>query len=253
MNERSQPACSTGNHGQAREIDTTTPHSEHSAKSSTVPTNRRLSAAGRLGVTRPFVAALACGAMLLGVSACGGSTPQVSQAVKSKLESTLERASLTAAKATEVTDCLVPGLAAHGITTLAAANHTSGSHWLRSATVACAKQAGLGSGDTGSAAVSSGSGVTDTEPADTTACSNLRQAFVTLRAHQSQTNAAALVAAATPNATMTQTLSNAFGTLGGDLGEALNGYRDPTSRAAEQAVASGCAAAGVKMPSGFTG
>ncbi len=236
-----------------REIDATTQQSEHSARSTTVPTRGRLAASARLGLTRPFISLLACGAMLLGVSACGGSTPQVSKAVKSKLESTLERASLTAAKATEVTDCLVPGLAAHGITTLAAANDTSGNHWLRSATVACAKQAGLGPGNTGSAAVSSTSGVTDTEPADAKACSNLRQAFMTLRADQSQTNAAALVAAATPNATMTQTLSNAFGTLGGDLGEALNGYKDPTSRAAEQAVATGCAAAGVNMPSGFTG
>ena len=76
---------------------------------------------------------------------------------------------------------------------------------------------------------------------------------MTFDADQSQTNAEAFAAAALPNATMTQTLSNAFGTLNGDLGEALNGYKDPTAQSAEQAVATGCAAAGVTMPSGFTG
>jgi hypothetical protein len=103
----------------------------------------------RLGFPRRSLSALACGATLLGVSACGSSTPtQVSQAVKSKLESTLERIPLTAAQATEVTDCLVPTLKTHGITTLAAANAygSTSPPWLRTATLACLKQAGLTSG-----------------------------------------------------------------------------------------------------------
>lgn len=103
----------------------------------------------RLGFPRRTLSALACGATLLGVSACGSTTPtQVSQAVKSKLESTLESIPLTAAKATEVTDCLVPALKAHGITTLAAANAYGSTlpPSLRSATLACLKQAGLTSG-----------------------------------------------------------------------------------------------------------
>jgi hypothetical protein len=230
----------------------------------------------RLGFPRRSLSALACGATLLGVSACGSSTPtQVSQALKSRLESTLEKIPLTAAEATEVTDCLVPTLKAHGITTLAAASTGSQPPWEKPAIDACVKQAGLtgsgntGSGNTGSgntasgntasgtatqpAAASSSSGVTDTEPADAQACMRLRQAFVTFHADQSQTNEDDFVTAALPNGAMTQTLSNAFGTLSGDLGEAANGYEDPTARAAEQAVATGCAAAGVTMPSGFTG
>ena len=103
----------------------------------------------RLGSPRRSLSALACAATLLGVSACGSSTPtQVSPALKAKLESTLERAPMTAAEATAVTDCLVPTLKTHGITTLAAAN-AYGSNlppWLSTATLACLKQAGLTSG-----------------------------------------------------------------------------------------------------------
>jgi hypothetical protein len=106
----------------------------------------------RLDFPRRSLSALACGATLLGVTACGSSTPtQVSQAVKSKLESTLENGiPLTAAKATEVTDCLVPALKAHGITTLAAANAYGSTlpPWGKSATLACLKQAGLISSST---------------------------------------------------------------------------------------------------------
>jgi hypothetical protein len=103
----------------------------------------------RLGFPRRSLSALVCGATLLGVSACGGSAPtQVSQAVKSKLESTLESIPLTTADAREVTDCLVPALQTHGVTTLAAANaYSTSPPWLKSATLACLKQAGLtGSG-----------------------------------------------------------------------------------------------------------
>jgi hypothetical protein len=106
----------------------------------------------RLGFPRRSLSTLACGATLLGVSACGSSAPtKVSQALKSKLESTLERVPLTTAEATEVTDCLVPTLKSHGIITLAAANAYGSTQpsWLRSATLACLNQAGLTSSTTG--------------------------------------------------------------------------------------------------------
>ena len=104
------------------------------------------------------------------------------------------------------------------------------------------------------AAASSSSAVTDTEPADATACRNLQQAFVTFHADQNQSNEDALVLASTPNASMTQTLFNAFQALNGDLDNAqLSGSADSTAQADEQAVATGCTAAGVTMPSGFTG
>ncbi len=154
----------------------------------------------RLGFPRRSLSALACATTLLGVSACGSTTPQVPQAVKAAFESGLENGvPLAAAKATEVTDCLVPALAAHGITTLAAATYSPGSPaWLKSAARACFKQAGFtgtgntGSGNTGSGAssgntgsgntgsgtatqpaASSSSGVTDTNSADAAACSHL--------------------------------------------------------------------------------
>jgi hypothetical protein len=97
----------------------------------------------RLGFPRQSLSALACCATLLGVSACGSSTPQVSQAVKAKLESTIEKAGATATEATEITHCLVPTFEAHGITTLAAATAGGNPAWAKSATVACMKQAGL--------------------------------------------------------------------------------------------------------------
>ncbi len=157
MNEHPQPTCQTSDHGQALEIYTTKPHSERSGQSSTVNAKRRLSVAGRVGLRRPFLSVLACAATLLGVSACGSSTPRVSQALKSKLESALETIPLTPAKAKEVTDCLVPALKDHGIVTLAAAKAYGNSvpPSLRSAELACVKQAGLESGNTGSAATSS--------------------------------------------------------------------------------------------------
>lgn len=108
--------------------------------------------------------------------------------------------------------------------------------------------------DTQPAAASSSSGVTDTEPADAKACSNLQRAFVTFHADQNQTNEDAFAVATIPNATMTQTLYNAFQALNGDVQNAqLSGSADPTAQADEQAVATGCAAAGVTLPSGFTG
>jgi hypothetical protein len=101
----------------------------------------------RLDGSRRVLSVLACGATLLGVTACGGSsTPaQVSPAVKSKLERTLERVPLSAAKATQVTTCLVPTLKSHHITTLAAANAygDTSPHWLKTAELSCLKQAGL--------------------------------------------------------------------------------------------------------------
>src|ERR1700733_15453449 len=129
----------------------------------------------RVGFPRRSLTALACGATLLGVSACGSSTPQVSQALKSKLESTLEGVPMTAAKATEVTDCLVPALKTHGITTLAAANAASSTlpPSLKTAELACLKQAGLTSSSTANTGAPASGSRTDTNSADAAACSHL--------------------------------------------------------------------------------
>ncbi len=97
------------------------------------------------------------------------------------------------------------------------------------------------------------SAITDTEPADAQACTTLRQAYATFEADQSTTNADALTAASVPNASMTQTLYNAFQALNGDLNDVQLGATDASSQADEQAVASGCAAAGVTFPASFTG
>jgi hypothetical protein len=101
----------------------------------------------RLGFPCRCLSALVCGVALLGVSACGSSAPkQVSPALKAKLESTLEQVPLTAAEATEVTDCLLPTFKTHGITTLAEANAVSNlPPWGKAALLTCMKQAGLSS------------------------------------------------------------------------------------------------------------
>lgn len=97
----------------------------------------------RLSFPCRSLTALAFGAALLGVSACGGSSSsQVSPAVISKLESVLEQNSISAPKAAEIAHCLVPALKAHGITTLADANALkTAPAWLHSATVSCAEKA----------------------------------------------------------------------------------------------------------------
>jgi hypothetical protein len=98
----------------------------------------------RLSFTRRALTVLACGATLFGVSACGGgSSSQVSPAVVSKIKGELEN-SMSAAKATEIVDCLVPTLKAHGVTTMAAANSYGSTPppWLKPAALACAAKAG---------------------------------------------------------------------------------------------------------------
>ena len=97
------------------------------------------------------------------------------------------------------------------------------------------------------------SAITDTEPADAQACTTLRQAYTTFEADQTTTNADALTADSIPNASMTSTLFSAFQALNGDLDDVQLGTTDPSSQADEQAVASGCAAAGVTFPASFTG
>jgi hypothetical protein len=225
----------------------------------------------RLGFPRRSLSALACGATLLGVSACGSSTPtQVSQAVKSKLESTLEKIPLTAAEATEVTDCLVPTLKAHGITTLAAATTGSQPPWEKPAIDACVKQAGLtGSGNTGSgtatqpAAAATTSG-TDTNSADAAACRHL--APDAQRPIADNGDAASIIVDIGAigvdlqgfsgydggNSDMSQSLATAFNALGNDIsGGGTSNMTAESVTADAHAVVSGCASAGVSLPSGF--
>ena len=167
-----------------------------------------------------------------------------------KLESTLERASLTAAKAHGSHRLPRPGLAAHGITpTLAAANHTSGSPLAEGRSDRGMRQArrGSGSGDTG---VSSGQRryVYRYRASSYPRHDDLRQASYNAAAPTRARPMRRHGGSRNTNGTMTRRCPTLSETLGGDLGEALNGYRDPTSQAAEQAVRTGCAAAGVKMP-----
>ena len=286
MNEHPQPACPTNDHGQTPVIDTTKPHSERSGKAGPAPTEWRLSAADRLGLTRPFVAVLACAVTLLGASACGSSnpsslTPAANAYLISQAESRAASAGVSAAHATQAVNCLAPALQAHGITTLSAVknlNYKSSGNvpaWLSVVDNKCERQlvasltgtastASTVSGNSGNSSSTPASApaasrpstpaVTDTEPADAKACRNLLQTFVTFHAAQSQTTEDAFAAATIPNAGMTQTLYNAFQALNGDVQNAqLSGSEDPTAQADERAVATGCAAADVTMPSDFTG
>jgi hypothetical protein len=243
----------------------------------------------RLGFPRRSLSALACCATLLGVSACGSSTPtQVSQAVKSKLESTLEKIPLTAAEATKVTDCLVPTLKAHGITTLAAATTGSQPPWEKPAIDACVKQAGLtgsgntGSGNTGSGNTGSGTATqpaaaattsgTDTNSADAAACSHLVPDAQQLIADNGDAVSSIGDIAGiggdlqgvdgtdggsssdpTGNSDMSQSLATVFNALGDDVsGGGTSNLTAESVTADAQAVVSGCASAGVSLPSGFT-
>jgi hypothetical protein len=202
--------------------------------------------------------------------------------VKSKLESTLEKIPLTAAEATEVTDCLVPTLKAHGITTLAAATTGSQPPWEKPAIDACVKQAGLtGSGNTGNtgttsttgapaAAPASGSG-TDTNSADAAACTHLAPDAQQLIADNGNAASSIIDIGAidedlfgvdgtnggspsdpTGNSDMSQSLATGFNALQADVGPGGASNMTAESVTADaQAVVSGCASAGVSLPSGF--
>jgi hypothetical protein len=101
---------------------------------------------------------------------------------------------------------------------------------------------------------SSSSAITDTEPADATACNGLLQAYNEFTANKNTDTSNALTAASTPNASMTQTLFGAFQALNGDLQNVtLTGSPGATAQTDEQAVASDCVAAGVQFPASFTG
>ena len=92
--------------------------------------------------------------------------------------------------------------------------------------------------------------------ADVQACTGVQKAYAALQADGSQdnVNAFAVSLAAVPGAAMTPSLFTAFQALSSDVQDAqLTGTQDPTSQADEQAVADGCATAGVTMPSGFSG
>ena len=238
----------------------------------------------RLGFPRRSLSALACGATLFGVSACGSSTPQVSQALKSKLESTLEKIPLTATEATEVTNCLVPTFKTHGITTLAAANaYGTLPAWGKSAELACLKQAGLTgttstTGNTGTTsttgapagAPASGSG-TDTNSADAAACSHLvRDAQQLIADNGDAVSSSGDIGAIgqdlqgvdgtdggsssdpTGNSDMSQSLATVFNAVGDDVsGGGTSNMTAESVTGDAQAVVSGCASAGVSLPSGF--
>jgi hypothetical protein len=228
----------------------------------------------RLGFARRSLTALACGATLLSMSACGSSTPQVSQALKSKLESTLERVPLTAAEATEVTDCLVPALKTHGITTLAAANAASSTlpPSLKTAELACLKQAGLTSSSTGNTGAPASGSRTDTNSADAAACSHLVPAAQQLIAAGNPDGVSSIEdigdiglrlqgpdgtdggnpSDPTGNSDMSQSLATVFNALGNDVsGGGTSNMTAESVTADAQAVVSGCASAGVSLPSGF--
>jgi hypothetical protein len=92
--------------------------------------------------------------------------------------------------------------------------------------------------------------------ADVQACTGVQKTYAAFQADKStdNENAFAISLAAVPGAAMTPSLFTAFQALSGDVQDAqLSGTQDPTSQADEQAVADGCAAAGVPMPAGFTG
>jgi hypothetical protein len=118
-----------------------------------------LRAGARLGLRRPFIAVLACGVALLGVSACGSSSPKtMTPAATAFLMSAAESGGASAAQATQVVDCLDPALQAHGITTLSAAKSMNADTqsnepaWLSAASTKCEQQivgSSITSGNTG--------------------------------------------------------------------------------------------------------
>ena len=138
MQEQSQEAYAPSNHASPR---------------------RGLRTGDRLGLRRPFIAVLACAVTLLGVSACGSSSPKtMTPAATAFLLSAAESGGASAAQATQVVDCLDPAFQAHGITTLSATKsinadtQSNAPAWLSAASTKCEQQivgSSIASGNSG--------------------------------------------------------------------------------------------------------
>ncbi len=89
---------------------------------------------------------LVCILTVLAVSACGSSS--VSSAVKNKLVNEFVSSGISKSKAEAVMNCLLPALKAHHVYTVAdgeAISSTNPPSWVKTDSVKCAKQAGIGS------------------------------------------------------------------------------------------------------------
>jgi len=92
--------------------------------------------------------------------------------------------------------------------------------------------------------------------ADVQACTNLQKAAAAFLANKNQDTLDAFAAAlaARPGGAMSPSLDAAFNALSDDIqNEVLTGDAAATGQTDQNAVADGCASAGVQMPAGFTG
>jgi hypothetical protein len=108
----------------------------------------------------------------------------------------------------------------------------------------------------GAATNGGGASAISSNQADVLACTNLQKAAAAFLANKNQDtlDALATALAAPPGAGMSSSLDSAFTALSTDVQyEMTSGVAFGTSQADENAVADGCASAGVQMPSGFTG
>jgi hypothetical protein len=97
---------------------------------------------------------------------------------------------------------------------------------------------------------------TSGDQADVQACTNLKKAATAFLANKNQDNldAFATALADRPGAAMSPSLEAAFSALSDDVqNEMLTGSAAATGQSDQNAVAAGCASAGVQMPAGFTG
>lgn len=91
--------------------------------------------------------------------------------------------------------------------------------------------------------------------ADVQACTNLKKAAAAFIANENQDtlDAVAAALAARPGAAMSPSLNAAFGALSDDVqNEMMGDSAGATGQSDQNAVAAGCASAGVPMPAGFT-
>jgi hypothetical protein len=101
-----------------------------------------------------------------------------------------------------------------------------------------------------------GASTISSNQADVQACTNLQKAAAAFLANKNQDTLSALASAlaAPPGAGESSSLNSAITALSTDVQyEITSGVAFGTSQMDENAVADGCASAGVKMPAGFTG
>lgn len=199
---------------------------------------------------RAAAAALAAAALLIGAAACGSSAAPASlQSCENALKVAINNGSTPSSPVAPSVRTACSGLPA---ASKAQANTFANAYYASTHPTASPTSPA----PVATTPASSPSPAASPDAADVQACTGVEKSFAAFQANENLVNEAAFAASLVEVdwGAMTPSLWAAFQALSTDVQNAeLTGTAGATSQADEQAVADGCAAAGVTLPSGFTG